>query len=66
MLLSPDLKNVNKVIVPSYNNFIFFDIKHGATPHAVSHIAPHVRKARFGFTAWFTEKDAKEVKDESS
>jgi Rps23 Pro-64 3,4-dihydroxylase Tpa1-like proline 4-hydroxylase len=57
-LLKDDWQEVDKTIVPKFNQMILFSVENSKRPHFVSHILPDVTEKRFSITGWYNSKQA--------
>nr|QBK86392.1 MAG: 2OG-Fe(II) oxygenase superfamily protein [Marseillevirus LCMAC102] len=52
-ILAPGNVDVEKVLVPKFNNISIFDISDGGKPHFVSHVVEGVQQKRISYTGWY-------------
>tara|TARA_R100000544_G_C2224823_1_gene59944 strand:- start:1058 stop:1726 length:669 start_codon:yes stop_codon:yes gene_type:complete len=49
----PDWKNIDKTVVPQFNQLTLFDVSGPGVPHMVTSIANGVKNIRMGYSGWF-------------
>jgi len=49
----PDWKNIDKTVVPQFNQLTLFDVSGEGVPHMVTSIANGVKNVRMGYSGWF-------------
>jgi len=52
-LLKDDWQEVDKLIVPKFNQMIIFSVENSIHPHFVSHISPNVPEKRLSIAGWY-------------
>jgi 2-oxoglutarate-Fe(II)-dependent oxygenase superfamily protein len=52
-LLESDWKTLKKLVTPTFNELIVFEVPEERTPHYVSPVAAGVPHARYAFSGWF-------------
>ncbi len=52
-ILASNNIDVEKVLVPNFNNLAIFDISDGGKPHFVSHVVDGVQQKRLSYTGWY-------------
>lgn len=52
-LLKDDWQEVDKLIVPKFNQMILFSVENSTYPHFVSHIIPNITEKRLSIAGWY-------------
>jgi len=50
----PDWQNVDKTVVPQFNQLTLFDVSGEGVPHMVTPVANGIKNARMGYSGWFS------------